>query len=58
MRCCWYVLLYAIIDVWCYYLFDFVLFKAYAISAILKTFAFEITLGRKIDLLPEVNEHL
>ncbi|PWZ30268.1 AP-4 complex subunit epsilon [Zea mays] len=27
--------------------------KAYAISAILKTFAFEITLGRKIDLLPE-----
>ncbi|CAL4972480.1 unnamed protein product [Urochloa decumbens] len=27
--------------------------KAYAISAILKIFAFEIALGRKIDLLPE-----
>ena len=36
----------------------FCLFKAYAISAILKIFAFEIALGRKIDLLPEVNEHL
>jgi len=27
--------------------------KAYAISAILKIFAFEISLGRKIDMLPE-----
>jgi len=31
------------------------LMKAYAISAILKIFAFEISLGRKIDMLPEVN---
>jgi len=31
--------------------------KAYAISAILKIFAFEIALGRKIDMLPEVNEN-
>ena len=33
------------------------LMKAYAISAILKIFAFEISLGRKIDMLPEVNEN-
>jgi hypothetical protein len=39
----------------CYSVF---LFKAYAISAILKIFAFEIALGRKIDMLPEVNENL
>jgi len=31
--------------------------KAYAISAILKIFAFEIALGRKTDMLPEVNEN-
>lgn len=33
-------------------------FKAYAISAILKIMAFEIALGRKIDMLPEVNQNL
>jgi hypothetical protein len=32
--------------------------KAYAISGILKIFAFEIALGRKIDMLPEVNENM
>nr|CAB3475222.1 unnamed protein product [Digitaria exilis] len=32
--------------------------KAYAISAILKIFAFEIALGRKIDMLPEVDRNL
>jgi hypothetical protein len=34
------------------------LMKAYAISGILKIFAFEIALGRKIDMLPEVNENM
>uniref|UniRef100_A0A0E0N6R3 AP-4 complex subunit epsilon n=1 Tax=Oryza rufipogon TaxID=4529 RepID=A0A0E0N6R3_ORYRU len=32
--------------------------RAYAISAILKIFAFEIALGRKIDMLPEIDRNL
>lgn len=33
-------------------------FKGYAVSAILKIFAFEIAVGRKSDMLPEVNENM
>lgn len=36
------------------YFFVFLLLKAYAVTAIMKICAFEISAGRKVELLPEV----